>query len=206
MWRITRTTAGLDQRVTPYSIRHGLAREMRKWRVPTEQISLFLGHLPDGSSATTSIYAPYEPGFLSDAIAAIESVMMEVRKHLKHANIDQPNIDPSTITEAARKSHPRAVGETKRQEVRFLILSGVPHKEVVRLSGVSSCTVSGIRQELRASTPLYRNSESDICVPNACPTSENEHDLGEELFQAFEKIGGPGGTRTPDNTVMSGAF
>jgi integrase len=68
MWRLTRAQAGLDKRVTPYSIRHGLAREMRKRRVPTEQISLFLGHLPDGSAATTSIYAPYEPGFLADAV------------------------------------------------------------------------------------------------------------------------------------------
>ncbi|WP_109122165.1 tyrosine-type recombinase/integrase [Azospirillum sp. TSO22-1] len=58
MWRITREAAELDERVTPYSIRHGMAREMRKRRVPTEQISLFLGHLPDGSAATTSIYAP----------------------------------------------------------------------------------------------------------------------------------------------------
>src|SRR6185295_8811657 len=59
-WRITRDAAGLDERVTPYSIRHGMARELRKRRVPTEQIKLFLGHLPSGSDATTSIYAPYE--------------------------------------------------------------------------------------------------------------------------------------------------
>ncbi len=52
MWRMTRDAAGLDARVTPYSIRHGLARELRKRRIPTEQISLFLGHLPDGSAAT----------------------------------------------------------------------------------------------------------------------------------------------------------
>ena len=58
MWRLTRDEAGLDRRVTPYSIRHGLARELRKRRVPTEQISLFLGNLPEGSDATTSIYAP----------------------------------------------------------------------------------------------------------------------------------------------------
>ena len=84
---MTRTEAGLDERVTPYSIRHGLAREMRKRRVPTEQISLFLGHIPSGSAATTSIYARYEPGFLADAIEAIESVMAEIRVHLKRARI-----------------------------------------------------------------------------------------------------------------------
>src|SRR5262249_33503645 len=71
MWRLTRADAGLDKGVTPYSIRHGLAREMRKRRVPTEQISLFLGHLPDGSAATTSIYAcPYRE--LDSSIAMMQ--------------------------------------------------------------------------------------------------------------------------------------
>jgi hypothetical protein len=121
MWRLTRTEAGLDERETPYSIRHGLAREMRKRRVPTEQISLFLGHLPDGSAATTSIDAPYEPGFLTDAVEAIESVMSEVRTHLKHARIDRPDVDPAEAANTSLKTHRRGVGETKREEVRFLI-------------------------------------------------------------------------------------
>jgi hypothetical protein len=42
------------------------------------------------------------------------------------------------------------VGDAKREEVRFLILSGLPHKEVVKRSKVSSGTVSVIRGELRA--------------------------------------------------------
>jgi hypothetical protein len=41
--------------VTPYSIRHGIAREMRKRKVPKVQISIFLGRLPKDSDATTSI-------------------------------------------------------------------------------------------------------------------------------------------------------
>jgi hypothetical protein len=60
----------------------------------------------------------------------------------------------------------RIHSETKRQGVRFLILSGVPHKEDVRLSEVLRGTVSGIRQELRASTPLYQNTETGFGVPN----------------------------------------
>ena|SRR6185295_12593392 len=39
----------------------------------------------------------------------------------------------------------------------------------------------------------FRQSEGPICVPLA-------------QTQVFEKIGGPGRTRTCDNTVMSGAF
>jgi integrase len=203
MWRLTRAAAGLDKRVTPYSMRHGLAREMRKRRVPTEQISLFLGHLPDGSAATTSIYAPYEPGFLADAVNAIESVMTEIRLHLKRAQIDMPNIDPAEIAASTAPPHRRGIGETKREEVRLLILAGVPHAEVVRQTRVSSGTVSAIRQELKARMPLYRNTEAAICVPFACRNPDNE---GGTESQVIERIGGPGRTRTCDNTVMSGAF
>ena len=159
---------------------------MRKRRVPTEQISLFLGHLPSGSDATTSIYAPYEPDFLAEAVAAIESVMTEVRKHLKRAQIDRPDIDPAELAEAGRTPHRRGIGETHREEVRFLILAGVAHAEVVRRTGVSSGTGSVIRQELKAKMPLYRNTESAICVPIACPNPWED-----SIPQALEKIGGP---------------
>lgn len=191
MWRLTRVEADLDERVTPYSIRHGLARELRKRRVPTEQISLFLGHLPDGSAATTSIYAPYEPGFLSDAVDAIEGVMTEVRNHLRRAQIDKPDVDPADLSEATGKPHRHGIGERKREEIRFLILSGIAHAEVVRMSGVSSGTVSAIRQELKAEIPLYRNTEGQVCVPSACPNDDLE---GEAESQPIEKNGGPGRT------------
>jgi integrase len=203
MWRLTREAAGLDKRVTPYSLRHGLAREMRKRRVPTEQISLFLGHLPNGSDATTSIYAPYEPGFLAEAVAAIENVMAEVRKHLTRAQIDRPEIDPADLVQKIGKRHQRGIGEKKREEVRFLILLGVPHAEVVSRTGVSSGTVSSIRQEMKAEIPLYRNTETDTCVPFACRGNDEGDD---PQMQPIEKLGGPGRTRTCDNAVMSGAF
>jgi site-specific recombinase XerD len=79
MWRLTREAADLDERVTPYSFRHGMARQLRKGGLPTEQIKILPGHLPSGSDATTSICAPYEPDFLKDAVAAIEDVMVEIR-------------------------------------------------------------------------------------------------------------------------------
>jgi hypothetical protein len=47
-WRRLRADAELDERVTPYSIRHTMAREMRRRRVPLEQRQAFLGHLPRG--------------------------------------------------------------------------------------------------------------------------------------------------------------
>ena len=61
--------------------------------------------------------------------------------------------------------------------------------------------MSGIRQELKAEIPLYRNTELETCVPIACPCDKL---LGTADSQLIEKIGGPGRTRTCDNTVMSG--
>jgi hypothetical protein len=203
MWRLTREAAGLDERVTAYSIRHGMARQLRKRGVPTEQIKILLGHLPSGSDATTSIYAPYEPEFLKDAVAAIEDVMSEIRDHLKVARIDKPAIDPTELALQEHKPHPRSIGEEKRCLVRQLILTGHGHAAVVRLSGVSGGTVSKIRQDLKANVRLYRNTEVPVCVPFAC---RNEETVRATQTQAFEKIGGPGRTRTCDNTVMSGAF
>ena len=130
---------------------------------------MFLGHLPKASDATTSMYAPYEPEYCSEAVAAIEAVMAEVRKHLKRANIDEPTMDAATLAKTTPSKTKAGIGDTKREEVRFLILSGVPHAEVVKRTGVSSGTVSLIRNEIRDMVPLYRNSESRICVPFACP-------------------------------------
>jgi hypothetical protein len=67
-----------------------------------------------------------------------------VRKHLKSAQIDNPEIDPADLAATTAKPLRHGIGERKREDVRFLILSGVPHAEVVRRSGVSSGTVSAI--------------------------------------------------------------
>ena len=200
-WELLVKEAGLDDRVQPYSIRHGMAREMRKRKVPKEQISIFLGHLPKDSDATTSIYAPYEPDYCSEAIAAIEDVMVEVRKHLKRANINQPVLDAQALAKTIPSRTKGGVGDAKREEIRFLILSGLPHAEVVKRSGVSSGTVSLIRKEIREVIPLYRNSESGLCVPFACRMNASSS-LDDD--QVIENNGGPGWTRTSDQTVMSG--
>ena len=77
-WRKLRADAELDETVQPYSIRHTMAREMRRRRVPLEQRQAFLGHLPRGSARTTAIYAPDQPQYLSDAVEAIDDIMAAV--------------------------------------------------------------------------------------------------------------------------------
>ena len=51
-----------------YSLRHTMSRELRKRRVPAEQIELMLGH------------APHDPDYCSDAAAAVEAYMAELQK------------------------------------------------------------------------------------------------------------------------------
>lgn len=152
-FRKARKQACLDQKVTPYSLRHTMAREMRKARVPGEQISLFLGHLPQGAAATTAIYAPYEPGYLAEAAEAIDVVMRQVTglsgvtPAVMASGGDGLYHHASSTTGKAIRG---GIGDAKREEVRRLILAGVPHAEVVQQTGVSGGTVSVIRQGLKA--------------------------------------------------------
>ncbi|MBV8978159.1 MAG: hypothetical protein JOZ13_12355 [Alphaproteobacteria bacterium] len=58
--------------------------------------------------------------------------MSEVRRHLKRANINQPVVDAAALARSIPSKAKSDVGDTKREEVGFLILSGLPHKEVVK--------------------------------------------------------------------------
>lgn len=78
IWRRLRADAKLGDDVNGYSLRHTMARELRKRRVPAEQIELMLGHArPD---STTQIYAPYSPDYMQEAVAAIDAYMAELQK------------------------------------------------------------------------------------------------------------------------------
>ena len=84
-WRKLRKDAGLDNAVQPYSIRHTVARELRRRAVPGDQISVILGHRPEGTSRTDLVYAPYAPGYCRQACTAIQAIylgmMREVARH-----------------------------------------------------------------------------------------------------------------------------
>lgn len=79
-WRAMRTDAKLDAEVNPYSIRHTMARELRRRKVPGDQVAIMLGHRPVGTSRTDLVYAPYEPGYCEDAAKALDAVYREVAR------------------------------------------------------------------------------------------------------------------------------
>lgn len=69
-WRALRIAAKLPEGITPYSWRHGMGRVLRAARVPSEQIDIMLGHIRGG---TTTIYAPFDPDYCREAVAAIDA-------------------------------------------------------------------------------------------------------------------------------------
>ncbi len=212
-FRATRDRAGLDDRVTPYSLRHTMARELRRRKVPGDQISLFLGHLPKGSDATTAIYAPYDPDYLADAATAIDAIMQDIGQHLTATRLARPGADAQDAGDAAAlpaidmtgRASRRGVGEAKRDEVRCLILAGVPHRSIVERTGVSSGTVTGIRKALRASgARLLKADPLSVRAASVPQTAEARAEPPPHLPQTLEKNGGPARTRTGNQTVMSG--
>lgn len=64
----------LKGHVTPYSLRHTVARWLRMKSVPMEQIAGQLGHsMP--SFAMSERYAPHDPSYLKEACAAIDELL-----------------------------------------------------------------------------------------------------------------------------------
>lgn len=80
--RRMRRENGLGERVTLYSIRHTMARELRRRGIPSDQIDIMLGHKVPGPR-TSEIYAPYAPGYCQQAKRAIEAIWEKVARNLR---------------------------------------------------------------------------------------------------------------------------
>jgi integrase len=69
--------------ITQYSIRHTMGRYLRQQRVPSEEISLMLGHKPKGVGRVTTVYAPYGPDYLREAAKCIDTYMLKLYEELE---------------------------------------------------------------------------------------------------------------------------
>lgn len=74
-WAGARTAAGLDNRCTPYSLRHTGAQWLRRSRVPEWDVQTQLGHRRPG---TTEVYTAFHPDYLKDAGEALEKLVSQV--------------------------------------------------------------------------------------------------------------------------------
>lgn len=77
-WNTARKKANLSSQVVPYSIRHTMARWLRKRSVAAWHTSSQLGHTQRGHEIT-ELYAPHDPGYLDDALNAIEGYFNDLR-------------------------------------------------------------------------------------------------------------------------------
>jgi len=68
--------ARLPKDVTPYSLRHTMATELRRRGVPQWEVEGYLGHKAAGR--VTESYAKYSPHYLSQAVQAIDSYFAEL--------------------------------------------------------------------------------------------------------------------------------
>ncbi len=87
------TNDDVTQNVTPYTLRRTMAREMRKRKVPLEQIAGFLGHNMPGFR-TTEIYADVVPEVLADARQGIDDILCELQAHTTRKLLPAPTMHP----------------------------------------------------------------------------------------------------------------
>jgi len=69
-FQLTRDRAGLDKEVTPYTIRHTMATELRRREVQMYELAGFLGH--SSGKGVTDRYAKFSPEYKSKARIAID--------------------------------------------------------------------------------------------------------------------------------------
>lgn len=77
VWKTSRAKADLDDQVNPYSLRHTIARHLRRQSVPAWEVAAQLGHKVRGAS-TTEIYAPFDPTYLSQSKQAIDALFCQL--------------------------------------------------------------------------------------------------------------------------------
>ena len=76
-FQLTRDRAGLDKEVTPYTIRHTMATELRRREVQMYELAGFLGH--SSGKGVTDRYAKFAPDYQSRARIAIDEYFIELQ-------------------------------------------------------------------------------------------------------------------------------
>jgi site-specific recombinase XerD len=81
----------IAKKANTYSIRHSLARYMRKKGVDLEEIAIYLGHgNHDPETETTLIYCPWEPDYLINCREAAEAFVREINAYTRKWDLLRP--------------------------------------------------------------------------------------------------------------------
>jgi integrase len=78
-FRAARRRAGLPDEVSPYSLRHTMATELRKRGVPDWEVQGMMGHTSP-TARVTEIYAKYSPSYLGEAARAIDTYFGDLQR------------------------------------------------------------------------------------------------------------------------------
>lgn len=97
--------------MNPYSLRHTVARHLRASGVPAWEVSAQLGHKRKDLSIT-EIYAPFDPSYLSNAVAAIDLYLKDV--------LVSPEDRPLVTREKSCTSHVPSDEEETNQDFDFI--------------------------------------------------------------------------------------
>ena len=96
-WRVARAKAGLDDQVQPYSLRHTVARWLRKESVPAWEVAAQLGHSMSEHSMTER-YAPYSPDYLERSVGALDRLLHHLRDNCVTLSAPRMALEKPQIT------------------------------------------------------------------------------------------------------------
>ena len=83
-----------------------------------------MGHKHKGAMATTAIYAPDDPNYLTGATAAIDEIMKDLGTRLKVVDITDPQNSLMQVEKAAIRSNQKhPLSQSQRAELGELILA-----------------------------------------------------------------------------------
>ncbi len=98
--RLPKIAKGLPERISPYCIRHTMAKELRRRGVLPWEVQGMLGHKA-AKLRTTEIYAKYDPSYLSAARVAIDEVMADIDAKMTKRKIILPS-QPQLVAVGAK--------------------------------------------------------------------------------------------------------
>ncbi|MBX4884812.1 site-specific integrase [Rhizobium bangladeshense] len=108
--------AGLPKEITPYSLRHTMAMELRKAGVPAWEVEGLLGHRRPG---VTETYAEFSPDYLSKGREAIDDYFKGLGVAYKVPDLgcvtgacQRPKMEKSAAADLSTLSRDRMVGVT----------------------------------------------------------------------------------------------
>jgi integrase len=90
-WNATREAAGLPTQFTPYALRHMIATELRRRRVPKEQREMWMGHR---RANVNDRYGIFDKDYLIDARKAVDAFLGDLTKACKKPIFRQVSAKP----------------------------------------------------------------------------------------------------------------